>query len=362
MRASGKSSARASTAASALAKALRESSTAVSTLPEPAARSAVGCTAGAGEVGRGGDAVSDGSSEGVWDGLAEGYPPGEGAVGSVVEDVAGSVVGRAGLGGLGLRLRLRRWLGVRLRVRLGRRGTDLQLGGPQPLVLGEAAHSRGDAAAVLAVGGVARVVVGVQLPAVQGTACALILPHLEVYLGYLETVFLVRLVPAWASSRTTALTRTPKVHLTDTGLAAALLHLDEAGLAAEPARAGPLLESFVVTELVRQLAAAGAPVELSHLRTRDGREVDVVLQSRDGRVAAVEVKAGTAVRGQDAGVLRWLAGAVGDRFVQGVVLYAGDRVVALDDRTTLLPISAVWARTGADAGGGVPHADTTAPT
>lgn len=167
---------------------------------------------------------------------------------------------------------------------------------------------------------------------------------LDEYLGYLETVFLVRVVPAWASSPTTARTRTPKVHLADTGLVAALLRLDEARLAAEPERSGALLESFVVNELTRQLSAAGhGETELSHLRTRDGREVDVVLEGRDGRVAAVEVKAGTVVRPADASHLRWLAERLGDRFVAGVVLNTGDRVVALDDRITLMPLSALWA-------------------
>jgi len=65
---------------------------------------------------------------------------------------------------------------------------------------------------------------------------------LDEYLGYLETVFLVRTVQAWASSPTTARTRTPKVHVTDTGLASALLGIDADRLARDPSHAGPLLE------------------------------------------------------------------------------------------------------------------------
>jgi predicted AAA+ superfamily ATPase len=157
-------------------------------------------------------------------------------------------------------------------------------------------------------------------------------------------VFLVRTFQAWASSPTTVRTRTPKVHVTDTGLAGALLGIDADRLARDPSRAGPLLESFVVNELSRQLAAAGATrYALSHLRTCDGREVDVVLERADGRVAAVEVRGGATVRAGDARNLRWLADRVGDRFVAGVLLYTGDRVVALGDRITLLPISSLWA-------------------
>ena len=42
--------------------------------------------------------------------------------------------------------------------------------------------------------------------------------------------------------------------------------------------AGPLLETLVVTELLRQAPHTAARPALHHLRTSDGLEVDVVLE------------------------------------------------------------------------------------
>jgi len=59
------------------------------------------------------------------------------------------------------------------------------------------------------------------------------LPHttLTRYLTLLETLFLLRPLPAWATNRGKRLIRAPKVHLVDTGLVAHLLGLDAGGLA-----------------------------------------------------------------------------------------------------------------------------------
>ncbi len=80
-----------------------------------------------------------------------------------------------------------------------------------------------------------------------------------------------------------------------------------------------------------------------HFRHRDGREVDIVLEDRSGRVVGIEVKSSTSVELSDAQGLRFLADGIGDDFVHGFVLYAGSSAVRLgDDRFSALPISALW--------------------
>ncbi|MFC4058029.1 ATP-binding protein [Planomonospora corallina] len=58
------------------------------------------------------------------------------------------------------------------------------------------------------------------------------------YTSYFETVFLVSLVPAWSTNMTSRLTKTPKVFLTDTGLAAHLLRVTPGALR-EPGHRAP---------------------------------------------------------------------------------------------------------------------------
>ena len=50
------------------------------------------------------------------------------------------------------------------------------------------------------------------------------------YLAWMETVFLVHRLPAWSRSPAARTVRRPKVHMTDTGLAASLLGLDARAL------------------------------------------------------------------------------------------------------------------------------------
>lgn len=163
------------------------------------------------------------------------------------------------------------------------------------------------------------------------------------YLALLESVYLVHRVPAWSTHLTAKVAHHPKLHVTDTGLGAFLLGLDVAGAQARrAAAAGPLLESFVVNELDKQLGWSKTAASLFHFRDRGGIEVDAILETRDGRVAAVEVKAGTRVDAEDLHGLELLRDRLGDRFVRGVVLFTGTIAHDRGDRLSALPMRELW--------------------
>lgn len=165
------------------------------------------------------------------------------------------------------------------------------------------------------------------------------------YLPLVETVFLTYLLPAFAPTSAARTRRRPKIHMTDTGLAAALLGATPDRLL-DPASAGPvgqLLETFVVMELVKQMTWAEEQTRLSHYRDADQREVDVVIETPDGRVAGVEVKAAIDVDNRDFRHLAYLRDRMGDRFTNGVVLHCGREPAHWGDRLVSLPVSALWA-------------------
>lgn len=135
------------------------------------------------------------------------------------------------------------------------------------------------------------------------------------YLSLLEEVFLIKRIPAWSRNIGSRAVSTPKGAFVDSGIAADLLGLDAAGLRQPGGRLGLLLEGFVAMEIARQLTRSRERAELYHYRTKDGVEVDIVLENRRGQVVAIEVKASATVRAEDFSGIRHLANRIGDSLV-----------------------------------------------
>jgi uncharacterized protein len=161
--------------------------------------------------------------------------------------------------------------------------------------------------------------------------------------AWLQTIHLVATLPAWSRNLTRRVKKRPKVFLTDSGLAAWLTGKTPTGLEdpADPAT-GRLVETFVFGELRRQLTWADTEANLFHWQDRSGAEIDFVLESADGRVAALEVKVGQTPKRDWFRWLERMRDVVGDRFLAGIVLYGGQHVLPFGDRLMAVPISAMW--------------------
>lgn len=165
---------------------------------------------------------------------------------------------------------------------------------------------------------------------------------LKRYLDLLELLFVVRRIPAWSTNLTTRAVSTPKMIVTDSGLAGHLAGITLKRATRPTTPIGPILENFVLSELARQLSWTVEPVHLYHYRDRDGYEVDAVLEHAAGDVVAIEVKAAETVRNEDFRGIRHLARRLGDHLIVGIVLYAGAQTLPFGQRLRALPISALW--------------------
>lgn len=163
--------------------------------------------------------------------------------------------------------------------------------------------------------------------------------HLEL----LEMLFLVRRVPAWSSNLLARTIRRPKVYVADTGLLASLVGADHRRVESDLDLGGMFYETFVAMELDRQISSLQDRPQLFHFRDRDRREVDIVLEHRDGSVSAIEVKASATIRAQDFHGLTHLRAKLGERFKAGVLLYSGANTVPFGDRLAAVPLRGLWA-------------------
>lgn len=167
---------------------------------------------------------------------------------------------------------------------------------------------------------------------------------LDRYLTMLEHVFLLQRLPAWHTNRIKQISKAPKLLLSDSALLAHLLHADRGRLENDDSLFGTVLECFIGMELTKLLSTGKAPrPSLLHMRTATGAEVDFVVERADGAVAGVEVKASTTVRGEDFKHLTTMRERIGERFIRGVVLYAGGERLPFGERLEAWPLATLWA-------------------
>ena len=164
----------------------------------------------------------------------------------------------------------------------------------------------------------------------------------ENHLAILEKLFLVRQLPAWHHSATKRAVKTPKIHLCDSGLAAALMHLDDEDWLTERPRFGHLLETFIVQQLIAQAGWSSPQLRFWHYRDKEKNEVDLVI-TRGKKLWGIEIKLSQSISQSDAKGLRRLSDSASHTFQSGLVFYDGSDLLPLGDPKILaVPISKLW--------------------
>ncbi len=164
---------------------------------------------------------------------------------------------------------------------------------------------------------------------------------LQRYLALLQMTMLVEAIPAWSSSAAHQSARAPKLVLTDSGLAARLARIGISGLERDTVMAGRLVETFVITELLKLAGSGETQPHVYHWRSHRKREVDVVLDYGE-RVVGIEIKSSETVRSDDFAGMQCLREIVTPRPFRGIVAYAGDRATPFGPDIWAVPIASLW--------------------
>lgn len=162
------------------------------------------------------------------------------------------------------------------------------------------------------------------------------------YTSLLSQLFIFEELPAWNRNDNKRLIKSPKVHIVDSGLLCALKRINPTKLEENPHLLGNILESYVLNELHKLASWRDEPIYFSHYRDKDKVEVDIVLETLDGDVIGIEVKASATLRKEHFHGLQKLKQAAGKQFKVGVLLYNGEHSNIVEDNIIAAPISALW--------------------
>lgn len=146
-------------------------------------------------------------------------------------------------------------------------------------------------------------------------------PTVTEWLSILESTGQVILVPPYYENFGKRLIKSPKLYLTDSGLAGYILGLEtQRDLERSPFR-GPLFEGFIAAEIVKQQVNQGKRRELYYFRDQRGLEVDFLVPLRGRKLAMIEAKAARTVYPDAARNLRALAGSAHALRPEGMIVH-----------------------------------------
>lgn len=151
------------------------------------------------------------------------------------------------------------------------------------------------------------------------------------FISYLEISYQIILLRPWFRNQHKRLVKSPKLHYLDIGVQHAILQ-KQGGMA------GNEFESAVVAELYKQSRYQQAAAGFFHLRTLDGREVDLLIETEKGYYA-IEVKMTVNARKHDASNLVGLDSLLDKPLLASFVLSNDPVVKQLGDNITAIPVA-----------------------
>lgn len=158
----------------------------------------------------------------------------------------------------------------------------------------------------------------------------------KAWLSVLETSGLVFLLQPYHTNLTKRMVKTPKLYFLDTGLAAYLTKWPDAASLEAGSMSGAILETWVVSEIVKSYWHNGLEANFYFYRDTDQQEVDLLIESGD-TLYPVEIKK-TASPSQNARRQFAVLDKLGKTIGPGAVLCLVERDIPLSQSVTAVPV------------------------
>lgn len=160
------------------------------------------------------------------------------------------------------------------------------------------------------------------------------------HLRYLDLSYQAFLLEAFRGSTGKRLVKAPRLHWMDLGVQR-VLSGNRVGLT------GAQFENAVIAEIYKLIRTLHIDVTLSYLRTKDGREVDLLLLLPSKQYIAIEIKSSETASPTDARHLRALKEILDLPLLASFVVYAGRDIRRLGDKLYAIPAPTLFAQSPA---------------
>jgi predicted AAA+ superfamily ATPase len=157
------------------------------------------------------------------------------------------------------------------------------------------------------------------------------------WLSVLETSGLIYLLRPYSSNMTSRAVKTPKLYFFDTGLACWLTGWETPEVLQNGAMNGAMLETYVVTEIIKSYWHNGKRANVWFYRDRDKREIDLLIE-RNGTLHPAEIKRTAAPKLKDVRSFDTLE-RTGAKIGPGALVCLADTPLPLSKNVTAMPVA-----------------------
>jgi hypothetical protein len=171
-----------------------------------------------------------------------------------------------------------------------------------------------------------------------GRDLGVVLNTAKAWLSVLEATYQVVVLRPYHANIGKRLVKTPKVYFTDVGTLCYLAGLTDPGHAASGPMAGAIMETAVLSEIIKSLLHRGEEPSVYFWRTATGTEVDILVQSR-GKLVPIEVKLSATPNANMAKGIQAFRGDLGDKAARGYVVHPGRMRLPLAPLVEAIPFA-----------------------
>ena len=133
------------------------------------------------------------------------------------------------------------------------------------------------------------------------------------------------------------LIKAPKLYFLDTGLAAFLTKWQSPETLFNGAMAGPIFETFVISEIIKSYLFRGKQPPVYYYRDREGREIDLLIE-KEGVLTPIEIKKAINITDDDVRHIRYFQKTIKNSSNIGAVICLDKSLKPFDRNIKIVPV------------------------